>query len=285
MAAEQPATHSGRSALRPWIIEAFACGNLAFLAFDVHLAHLVNAYRHPAERIPVVFSVLAALLILPGVLRRQHATGLSRRLGLLVGGLSIVVGVAGMLLHLEDSFFAARTVKSLVYTAPFAAPLAYAGIGLLLILNRLEDGQSKNWGTGVVFLALGGFVGNFALSLADHAQNGFFHPTEWIPVVASAMAVAFLAVQVFRPDDRPLLRASLVVLAAQVLVGVLGFALHVNANAQGPVESLRDRFIYGAPAFAPLLFANLALLAATGIWELSARDKGQSGEAREAPQI
>jgi hypothetical protein len=31
-------------------------------------------------------------------------------------------------------------------------------------------------------------------SLADHAGNGFFNPLEWMPVVASAIAVGFLAV-------------------------------------------------------------------------------------------
>ena len=126
------------------------------------------------------------------------------------------------------------------------------------------------WATGVVFLALGGFVGNLALSLADHAQNGFFHSTEWIPVAASAMAVSFLAVLLFRPQDRLLVRATFIVLVLQVGVGLLGFWLHVRANAFGGMEGLSERFIHGAPAFAPLLFANLALLAGLGIWELQA---------------
>ncbi len=29
-----------------------------------------------------------------------------------------------------------------------------------------------------------------------------------------------------------------------------------------------ENFVYGAPVFAPLLFANLAILATIGLWEL-----------------
>jgi hypothetical protein len=53
------------------------------------------------------------------------------------------------------------------------------------------------------------------------------------------------------------------------VVGVLGFALHVAADLRAPAASLWDRFLYGAPLFAPLLFANLALLAALGLWALA----------------
>jgi hypothetical protein len=51
----------------------------------------------------------------------------------------------------------------------------YVGRGWLLILNRLKARGSLEWSLGVVFPAVGGFVGNFALLLLDHAQNGFFH--------------------------------------------------------------------------------------------------------------
>ena len=50
----------------------------------------------------------------------------------------------------------------------------------------------------VTFFALGGFAGNFVLSLCDHAQNGFFAASEWIPVVAGATAVGFLSIPLIR---------------------------------------------------------------------------------------
>ncbi len=43
------------------------------------------------------------------------------------------VEVVGMLFHLNDTFFREQTLHNLVYTAPFIAPLSYAGLGLLII--------------------------------------------------------------------------------------------------------------------------------------------------------
>ena len=47
-----------------------------------------------------------------------------------------------------------------------------------LVMNRMVDRQSEEWPRWVLLLGLGGVVGNFIFSLTDHAQNGFYHPTE-----------------------------------------------------------------------------------------------------------
>ncbi len=259
--------------------ELFALSNIAFLAVDVGIAHAVNAFAHPAEYVPVAFSLAApvvlVLAMVLGGLRPsigREATGRrrsSRALGLAVGWSSIAVGVAGALLHLDSAFFAQQTLRNLVYTAPFAAPLAYTGLGLLLLLNRMVDSRTLDWSRWVIALALGGFVGNFVLTLADHAQNGFFHPTEWIGVAASAWAVSSLGALLVVPDNRPLRRLVAGIVAVQVGVGLLGTYLHITANLGAPAGSLWDSFLYGAPLFAPLLFADLAVLAAIGIWGLA----------------
>ena len=248
------------------VVELFAAGNLAFLAVDVYVAHSVNAFERPQEWIPVALSIAAPLLLIIGWL-----SPLDRLLGLIVGWASIAVGIGGMLFHLQSHFFEEQTIRNLVYTAPFVAPLAYAGVGLLLVLDRMVDAGALDWAQWVVFLALGGFAGNFVLSLADHAQNGFFNRGEWIPVVASALAVAFLLMLVLKPLDGALLRATAGLLALEVLTGAFGFALHLRANMARPGETLWARFIYGAPIFAPLLFANLAILAAIGLWAIRIR--------------
>ncbi len=155
-------------------------------------------------------------------------------LGNLVGGGAMVVGVVGLVLHLESRFFHERTLESLVYTAPFAAPLAYTGIGLLLVMNRMVDGESPEWPLWVLLLALGGFVGNFIFSLADHAQNGFFHPTEWIAVVEQRLRGRFSACALPRPRQ-PLVRVSSRrgCYCVQAAVGLLGFYYHNAANSVG----------------------------------------------------
>jgi hypothetical protein len=171
-------------------------------------------------------------------------------------------------LHLDSRFFNELTLESLVYTAPFAAPLAYTGIGLLLIMNRMVDPKSIDWARWVLLFALGGFVGNFIFSLADHAQNGFYHPTEWIPVASSAFAVGFLLMTLFTRVDRGFVATCGAVLFIQLIVGLLSFYYHAAANLKGPSPNMLDNFIYGAPPLAPLLFPNLVLLASIGLWDL-----------------
>ena len=248
---------------RGWLVEIFALFNLAFLAVDVYMAHSANEFAVELEWVPVVFSAVAPLLLIPAVVRRTWSRGLGWWTGLVVGAGSVLIGVAGMLLHLESTFFVHRTLESLVYAAPFVAPLSYAGIGLLLILNRIEH---ADWGRWVVFLAFAGFVGNFGLSLLDHAQNGFFDPAEWIPVVAAGFGAAFLGVSAAADRDRTILEWTLGVMGIQVVVGLLGFGLHLAASLGDTGPTLWYKLIYGAPIFAPLLFPNLALLAAIGLW-------------------
>jgi 4-amino-4-deoxy-L-arabinose transferase-like glycosyltransferase len=221
----------------------------------------------------VGFGVIGAAVLLVGLtldafdLRRST----TRWAGHIVGWSSILVGIAGLFLHLRSTFFDVQTLKSLVYTAPFAAPLSFAGLGFLILLNRHVSRESLAWGQWVVFLAWGGFVGNFALSLADHAQNGFFDAREWVAVAAAALAVGFLLMALLRPHDRALLRATLWVLLLQVLVGILGFVLHLVADLRTPGPGFFQDILFGAPPFAPLLFVDLALLAALGIWDLRAK--------------
>lgn len=253
-----------------FLVELFAIANLAFLAVDIFLAHTVNRFRAWPEWIPIGFSGAAAPALALGLwwANRRGGDWRPARGGAVVGVLAIGVGIAGLLFHLESQFFQSMSLKSLVYTAPLAAPLAYAGLGLVLLLNRMVPAESLEWDRWVVVLAGGGFVGNFALALLDHAQNGFFYYGEWIPVAAAAYAVAFLGMVVLHPRDRALLLVTLATLAAQVVVGVLGFAIHLYADLTGPGSGLRDDFLYGAPVFAPLLFPNLALLASLAVWNL-----------------
>jgi hypothetical protein len=172
---------------------------------------------------------------------------------------------AGVIYHLDSQFFYQRTIRSLTYAAPFAAPLAYVGLGCLLVMNRMVEPRQKEWPQWVIFFALGGFVGNFALSLTDHATNGFFHWTEWIPVISSALTVGFLSVLLFSVGQRAFLYWCSLVLLLQVAVGGLGFVLHALADLHGPAGTLFENVVAGAPPLAPLLLPNLSILGFIGI--------------------
>ncbi len=270
------------------LAELFAVFNLAFLAADIYLAHSLNAFAHWAEWIPFAFSLVAPALLVAammlgdgirppkffGVGTLSPPQRLSRAMGVLVGVASFVIGVAGLIYHLESQFFAEQTLRNLVYTAPFAAPLAYSGLGLLVLLNRLVPDEPAEWARWVVLLALGGWIGNFALSLADHAQNAFFYWAEWIPVVASAAAIGTLSVAVVEYQNRPFLRLCIGLMIVEIVVAVAGWLLHLAAILQSPMNDVWERLLYSAPLFAPLLFADLALLACIGLAALD----GLAGE-------
>jgi hypothetical protein len=259
------------------LLDIFVLVNLAFLSLDIYLAHSVNAFRQAAEYIPLYFSLAAPAVLLLGLVAGEWLAypAVWRDLGYFVGWLAVGIGLTGVVLHLDSRFFYERTIKSLVYAAPFAAPLAYTGLGLLLIMNRMVRTDSAEWPRWVLLMALGGFIGNFIFSLTDHAQNGFFYWTEWIPVVSSAFAVGFLVTPLLTPVGRRFLWLCGLILLVQAGVGLLGFYLHTAANLHGTSPEWLDNFIHGAPALAPLLFPNLVLLAGIGLWVLG-KEQGTS---------
>jgi len=254
---------------RPWfLVEAFATVNIGFMTVDIYMAHSVNDFRRLPEYIPLFFSVIAPLILLVGLGLRSRWKAAWIDLGYLVGWGAILVGLTGVILHLDSSFFYERTIKSLTYSAPFAAPLAYTGLGFLIVLNRMVDPDSMEWAQWVLLFALGGFIGNFIFSVTDHAENGFFYPLEWVAVWASAIAVGFLVTPLLMRVSRRFISWCGAILLAEAGVGFWGFLLHVERNLHGPSTLLFKNFIYGAAPLAPLLFPNLMVLGMIALWRL-----------------
>ncbi len=249
-----------RSDHQLWV-EVFVLLNFAGLIGDIALAHSTNHFRRTSEYVPLYFSIGATLTLVAIVPLRRRYAAVWRDVGYLLGWAGIGVGLVGVMLHLDSRFFFERTIESLTYAAPFAAPLAYTGLGLLLIANRMVDSQSPEWAYWILLLALGGFVGNFVFSLTDHAQNGFFHPIEWVPVVSSGLAIGFLLVPFVVRVGSGYWRVVAIVLGLQAVVGLIGFGVHAAAILRQPGATLLERVLSGAPPMAPLLFPNLAVLA------------------------
>jgi hypothetical protein len=249
-------------------IESFAILNVGFLAFDIFLAHSVNQFSKRAEWIPFFFSVTTPIILLIGLTQRKKRRAIWMSLGYLVGWVAILVGITGVILHLGSHFFYERTIRSLTYSAPFAAPLAYTGLGFLLVMNRMVNSKTVEWAQWVLLFTLGGFLGNFVFSLTDHAQNGFYFASEWIPVAASAIAVGFLMAPLLVRVSRLFIDLCVALLIVEATVGLWGFLLHTMGNLRGPSVHAFDNFIYGAPPMAPLLFPNLMILGIIGLWQL-----------------
>jgi hypothetical protein len=133
-----------------WWVEAFIVLNFSALVGDIYLAHSENGFRCASEYIPLYFSAAAAALVAVGAFLRLRwqLVAAWREFGYLVGWLSIAVGLTGVVLHLDSQFFYERTIRSLTYAAPFSAPLAYVGLGLLLIVNRMVDSRTIEWRYG-----------------------------------------------------------------------------------------------------------------------------------------
>jgi hypothetical protein len=259
---------------RTWV-EIFALFNLGGLAPDIFLAHSTNQFHSGAEWIPLIFSLAAPAMLLPAIWAlAKEKMSLWRALGNITGWISVSIGIVGLVLHLKSQFFQQWTLASLVYAAPFAAPLAYTGIGLLLILNRTVAANTREWAEWVIFLALGGFMGNFIFSVTDHAQNGFFRQIEWIPVITSALAVGFLTVPLITRVNHDYFNICFALLMLQIIIGLAGFALHLQADLHAAGPNLFEKVVHGAPIFAPLLFPNLALLAGIGIWTFQSNCSG-----------
>ena len=259
-----------RKGLAARLLDIFIIANLAFLALDVFIAHSVNAFDHPAEWVPFYFSLSAPGLLAFTVFTTKKRWKYWCRVS--IGWGAICIGIVGMLFHLNSHFFSDLTLKNLVYTAPFVAPLAFTGIGFLLIMNGMIHDADLEWAHWVVLMAGCGWCGNFILSVFDHAQNGFFNPAEWLPVFTSAVAIGCLTTLFFIPHHPFFLKFCVVVLGINFVVGVAGFFFHFAADLRVPAVERIDGFLYGAPLFAPLLFPNLSLLAILGIWKLSNRN-------------
>jgi hypothetical protein len=249
-------------------VEAFVILNIAFLTLDIYLAHSVNQFRSRGEYIPLFFSAIAPLFLLLGLALRWRRPNSWKIVGHLVGWSAILTGLVGVILHLESHFFLEHTIRSLTYSAPFAAPLAYTGLGFLLIMNRMVDPVSPEWAQWIVLFTLGGFFGNFVFSLTDHAEDGFFNPLEWVPIYASAIAVGFLAVPLVMRVSRRFIDSCGLILLLEAAVGLWGFVLHLQRNLQGPSTHLFDNLVYLAPPMAPLLFPNLMVLGVIALWRL-----------------
>src|SRR5499427_1078859 len=214
--------------------EVFAILNVGFLTFDIYLAHSVNQFRNPAEYIPLLFSATSPLILIVALTQRKRRRIVWKILGHVVGWAAIVVGLTGVILHLESGFFYERTIRSLTYSAPFAAPLAYTGFGFLLVMNRIVDSESVEWAQWILLFTAGGFIGNFIFSLADHAGNGFFFTVEWVPVTASTIAISFLSVPLLVRVSRAFIDIAAAVLVVEAGVRLWGLVLHTMSNLQGP---------------------------------------------------
>jgi hypothetical protein len=257
--------------------------NEIFLGIDAFTAHCISGTIRPGEWIPIVFGPVAGLLLLLAGLVAVRRRPLATILATLTLAASIVVGLLGEYFHLQRTVLPNAlpgqriSVNLLVWAPPLLAPLTFCLVGLLgisaaWIEEPPDSGVLRLWGqrrlrlpyskTQAYFFLIGlGCLATVISSVLDHARTGFANPWLWAPttvgVFTTVVACALGAIR--RPTGSDLITYAAAMLL-MLLVGLIGFGLHVAFNLVEQGTIVVERFLRGAPFLAPLLYCNMGLL-------------------------
>lgn len=257
-----------------------AAANQAFLGVDIWLAHSISRSITGGEMIPIVFGPTAGLLLLiAGVIAIRHrpAAALFANLVFLS---SAVVGIMGIIYHLEraglpSGALADRlTTRLLVWGPPFLGPMMFVMIALWgMSAAWMEDppdsGRLRIIGsfrptlplakTQVYFLLTGSAAMIATISAVfDHARTGWHNGNLWIPTVVGIFAaVVCLVMAALRRPSRSDLIVYTATMFVLILTGLIGAWFHYADNVTSGGVIVAERFIRGAPIMGPLLFANV----------------------------
>jgi hypothetical protein len=269
-----------------------AAVNLLFLAFDIFLAHNLNGTIRFREWIPIVFGTAAGILLLfTGLIAiRWRRTAAILATTVLVA--SIIVGILGAYFHIVRATLPTAPLANrvsiylLVWAPPVVGPLIFSLVGLwgvsaAWIEDPPDSGTLRLWGERRVRLPLSktraflfmvslGTLATLISSVLDHGRAQYENPWLWIPIAAGVFATVVAAGlgAINHPNKGDILIyfASMVLL---ILVGLIGFWLHIDFDLTAQREIVIERFLRGAPFLAPLLFANMGLVGLISILDPS----------------
>lgn len=266
---------------RDQLMLLMAAVNEIFLSVDIYLAHNINGTLTRAEWIPIIFGVTAGVLLLLAGLIAFRNRSLASVLATLVFLGSIIIGGLGIYFHLSRTLLLEGVdrpvVDALVWAPPFLGPLFFALVGVLgisaawieapadsgrLLLPGNRAVQMPYSKTRAYFLIVSLFILAATISsVLDHARFNLENAWVWLPTLGGifGVTVAVMLGVIARPSrgDISVYTAAMVLL---ILVGVVGFVLHLNTSLIPRGTIVVERFVRGSPLLAPLLFANVGLL-------------------------
>ena len=254
-----------------------------FTGVDIFLAHNISGDVTPNEWIPIIFGISAGvLLLLAGLLAfRQRALATVFANMVFLG--SILIGLLGTYFHLQragligTTVAQGREVNALVWAPPFLGPAFFILIGVLgisaaWIESPTESGRLRLLGnahvqmpyskTRAYFLIVGMFTLFTTISsVMDHSRLNFENRWVWLPMIAGVFGTACaITLGLIEKPTRADLTTYLVAMVLLLMVGGIGFLLHISSNLVSQNVIVIERFIRGSPLLAPLLFANVGLL-------------------------
>jgi hypothetical protein len=155
-----------------------------------------------------------------------------------------------------------------------------------------DSGRLRLWGDlhlrlpfsktrAFLFMVSLGTMATLLSSVLDHRRAQFENPWLWPPIAAGLFAtiVAFSLALVNRPTRGDVL-TYLTAMVLLLLVGVVGFVLHIRFDLTTQNEIVLERFLRGAPFLAPLLFANMGMLGLIAVLTPGTPDAGSVSSDR-----
>ncbi len=253
----------------PWdktrLILAYLFLNYAIVFVDVLIAHSENGFVPVYEWIPVIYSPLAAIAAL--LLLIVPRPGWSKLVYFGMMSVGAVIGILGFGFHLQGSS-AGNSVSFAGLTSgnPVFAPLAFLALGMIGLVAGMDDRPSdRKFGftkktLRLILVTSFWFFATGLVAFFDHARTGFNNVYTWVPVYTGIFAAMVLLLQAYSRHEKGLSILFIVTIALSVVVGVLGFAIHLTADLAGRGVIVWAKVFYGAPGLAPLLFADI------GVW-------------------
>ena len=257
--------------------------NEFMLAVEIYLAHSISGTIVPYEWIPIIFGVIAGVLLgFAGIVALRNRP-LAMWISMPTYLASIFVGLLGAYFHISRAVLAGApvgqqvSISLTIWAPPVLAPLTFALVGVLG-LSAVWIEQPVGSGTLVFF---GGrrmqlpysktrayffwvsmaMLATLISSVLDHARTNFSNPWLWVPTVAGILGVVVsLGIGVINKPSKGDIWVYFVSMMVIILVAVTGMILHIMTNLSVDNTIVGERFIRGAPILAPLLFADIASL-------------------------
>lgn len=267
--------------------------NLIFLSIDILLAHGMNGNLNANEWIPIWFGIGAGVfLLVAGAISLRQRT-LAILLSFIVFAASIVVGLVGAYFHVQRAippnlFESEPLIVLLIFAPPIVGPLTYSLLGVLGVIasvyeEPLHSGRMVIPGVAAwpvpfsktqqycIWVGLG-ILATLLSSVLDHGRFNFENLWVWLPTIIGVFAtVAAIAYGMTQEPNRMDVIVYVSSMVALLLVGVIGFVLHVEADLGTRNTIVIERFLRGAPFMAPLLFADMAALGLVAILPMEER--------------
>jgi hypothetical protein len=260
-----------------------AAVNLLFLAVDIYLAHNLNGTIRTREWIPIVFGMVAGVLLLIAGLIAFRNRQLAAVIASIVLICSIAVGLLGAYFHvvraaLPDAPLGQKiSVGLLVWAPPVVGPLIFSLVGLWGVSAAWKEdppdsGTLRLWGErhinfplsktrAYLFMVSLGILATLISSVLDHGRAQFENPWLLPPIAVGVFgAVVAFGLGVIEKPQRLDVGTYFVGMILLVVIGMIGFFLHIRFDLTAMNEIVPERFLRGAPFLAPMLFANMGLV-------------------------